>query len=132
MTTPLKLYADSHIPKAVTNQLRAKGVDIVRCQEVGMTDAKDQSHLEYAVREGRAVVTGDKDFLRLHAEWQAAGRKHEGIFYVQPAVRHLGKGAIGVMVRALAFYHEAVTGGAAMVEEDIYNQVRYITVKEWG
>jgi hypothetical protein len=132
MTTPLKFYTDSHIPKAAADQLRAKGVDVVRCQEVGMTDAKDRSHLEYAVREGRAVVTGDKHFLELHAEWQAAGRKHKGIFYVQPAVRHLKKAIIGIIVRELAFYHEVVTGGAATIEEDIYNQVIYITVRKRG
>jgi predicted nuclease of predicted toxin-antitoxin system len=125
MTTPLKIYTDSHIPKAVADQLRAKGVDIVRCQEVGMADADDLPHLEYATGEGRVVVTGDRDFLGLNAEWQAAGREHAGIVFVKPeTTRHSRK--VGILVSELSFFHEAVEGGAATVERDFRNQVRYI------
>jgi len=32
----LQLYTDTHIAKAIAEQLRAHGVDVVRCEEVGM------------------------------------------------------------------------------------------------
>jgi hypothetical protein len=126
-----KLYTDVHIHKAVTTQLQLRGVDIIRCQDVGMQYAKDQEHLDYATREGRAIVAGDDDFLKLDAQWKDRGQEHAGIFYVEPAIRHLDR-AVGILVRALWFYHEAVSEGAATVEEVVYNQVNYITLREWG
>jgi predicted nuclease of predicted toxin-antitoxin system len=125
MTKPLKFYTDSHIPKAVADQLRARGVDVVRCQDVGMAHADDLPHLEYAAREGRVVVTGDRDFLRLNAEWLAAGREHAGIVYITPeTMRHSRK--VGILVSELLFFHEAVEGGAATVEQDFRNKVQHI------
>ena len=56
-------YTDAHIHYAAVKQLRDKGVDIVRCQDVGMDDASDSEHLTYATDQGRVVVTCDKDFL---------------------------------------------------------------------
>ena len=125
MTAPLKFYTDSHIPKAVADQLRAKGVDIVRCQDVGMANADDLPHLEYATRERRVIVTGDEDYSRLHAEWQAAGREHVGIILVKSkTMQHPRR--VGILVSELLFFHDAVEGGAATVERDFRNQVRYI------
>lgn len=92
-----------------------------------MADVDDLPHLEYATREGRALVTGDRDFLRLDAEWRKAGRRHAGIFYVHPRIRGLGERGIGVIVKTLFFWHEAVIAEAANVEKDVYNQVIHIT-----
>jgi hypothetical protein len=38
MAEKIKFYTDTHIAKAVAVQLRQKGVDIVRCEEVGMAE----------------------------------------------------------------------------------------------
>jgi predicted nuclease of predicted toxin-antitoxin system len=81
MPTAIKFYTDTHIAKAVAVQLRARGIDVVRCEEVGMAEADDDAHLAYATREGRVVITADRDFLRLHKQWQAAGKSHGGIIY---------------------------------------------------
>jgi predicted nuclease of predicted toxin-antitoxin system len=40
----MKLYADTHIPKQVAIQLRQKGVDIVRCEDIGLAEADDNEH----------------------------------------------------------------------------------------
>lgn len=58
---------DEHVPKAVAEGLRRRGVDVVTVQEIGLQAADDQRHLERAAEEGRVVVTQDADFLRLHA-----------------------------------------------------------------
>ncbi|MEO8394342.1 MAG: DUF5615 family PIN-like protein, partial [Chloroflexota bacterium] len=44
------------------DQLRKKGVDILHCGEVGMSDADDSEHLLYAVQDKRVMVTCDADF----------------------------------------------------------------------
>jgi predicted nuclease of predicted toxin-antitoxin system len=118
----IKFYTDSHIAKAVTRQLNRRGVDIVRCQDVGMENADDREHLEYAVSRGRTIITGDADFLALDALWRDADRSHTGIIYIKPENRE----AIGAIVKALHFLHEAVEGGAADLEKDVYNQVMRI------
>ena len=70
----LKFYTDEHISKAVVKGLRARGVDIVSCVDVGNRTASDAEHLNYAEGENRVVVTYDNDFLKLHE----AGRPHAG------------------------------------------------------
>jgi hypothetical protein len=122
--TPLKFYTDSHIAKAVAEQLRAKGVDVVRCEEVGMARAKDHEHLSYATREGRAMVTQDKDFLRLNAEWQAAHKPHAGIMYCLPHLK--GPKGIGPIVKTCFDYYELIAGGAGTIDTDIANQLIYV------
>jgi Domain of unknown function (DUF5615) len=115
----IKFYTDSHIARAVAIQLRRKGVDIIRCQDVAMDDADDPDHLDYAVKQGRTLVTSDEDFLALDAEWRGSGRQHSGIVYVFPENRE----AIGTMVKELLFLYEAIEGGAADLEKDVYNQI---------
>jgi predicted nuclease of predicted toxin-antitoxin system len=120
----LKFYTDTHIAKSIATQLRNHGVDVTRCEEVGLAKAHDLTHFEYAARLGYSVVTRDVDFLRHHADWQAQGKTHYGLFFVQDHLQ--GEKAIGVIVRTLLEYHELVAGGAATVETDITNQVIYV------
>ncbi len=122
MADQIKFYTDSHVAKAVAAQLRRRGVDIVRCQDVGMANAKDHEHLAYATAQERTVVTSDEDFIALDAEWRKQGNPHCGVVYIRPHNRE----AIGTIVRELLFYHEAVVGGAATLERDVYNQVNRV------
>jgi hypothetical protein len=85
-------------------------------------DATDETHLKFAVEQGRTIVSGNSDFLVLHDIWHQAGKTHCGIVYITP---HL-QGNIGTVVKELSFLYEAVLGGAATLESDVYNTVRYI------
>ncbi len=58
---------DEHIPKAVTEGLRRRGVDVLSAQEAGMSGANDYDQLSLAKKEGRVIFTKDADFLRLHS-----------------------------------------------------------------
>ena len=58
----LKFYTDTHVYKQITIQLRTYEVDIVRCQEVGLEDADDETHLEYAAQHTRILITFDNGF----------------------------------------------------------------------
>ncbi len=43
----------------------------------------DPLHLEHAVRQGYTLITRNpKDFRKLHDEWQAQGRSHNGILLI--------------------------------------------------
>ena len=75
----LRFYFDSHIAKAAAVQLREKGVDVVRCEDVGMADASDETLLQYAtdylVRpvQGEAQISHVVKELLFHDESERAG-----------------------------------------------------------
>lgn len=77
----LRLYTDHHVPLAVTEGLRIRGVDVLRCREDGTADLDDAPLLERTTELGRVLVTQDADLLVLAAEWQRVGREFAGIFY---------------------------------------------------
>lgn len=119
----LKFYTDTHIAKAVTVQLREKGIDIVRCEEVGMAEATDLAHLEYATEQGRILISHDSDFLALHSEWQSQNREHTGIVRASPEIQH--KNQVGKIVSAIMEFQELVELEAASID-DFYNQIQFI------
>ncbi len=48
MAEPIKFYMDEQVPRAVTEGLRRRGVDVLRAQEAGMLEADDTiSHVEF-------------------------------------------------------------------------------------
>ena len=123
-TSPLKFYTDTHIAKAVATQLRSRGIDIIRCEEVGMATASDAGHLEYATGEGRVMVSQDDDFVRLHAQWQQGGKVHAGIILLP---KHLqGEAQISYAVRELLTYYEMIEGHAGTIENDIANRMIFL------
>lgn len=111
----IKFYADVHLAKEAVYQLQQKGVDIVHCADLGLADADDDTHLEYAMREKRAIVTCDADFERYHAERLASGREHSGIVYFRMKDQCQ---SISIVVREIMFLYEAGDYRA-----DLYNQV---------
>lgn len=111
----LKFYADVHVAKEAVYQLQAKGVDIVHCGDVGLANADDAAHLEYAIRENRVIVTCDADFERYHAEWQTSGQEHSGIVYFRMKDQCQ---SISIVVHEVMFLHEA-----ADYQTDLYNQI---------
>jgi hypothetical protein len=117
----LKFYTDTHIPKQVAVQLREKGIEVIRCEEVGLATASDAEHLQYAASRGLSIITKDDDFLRLHARWMREGKKHAGIFFSA----HRFVPAIGEIVSLCAGYYELVEAGAATAA-DIHNQTIFI------
>jgi microsomal dipeptidase-like Zn-dependent dipeptidase len=120
----IKFYTDTHIARAVTEQLRARGVDIVRCEEVGRADASDEEHLEYATEQDRVLITHDADFLRLNQTWQEQGQAHAGIMFVQSHLQ--GAEYVGPIIRAVIEFHDLMVGGAGSFDEDIANRVFFI------
>lgn len=112
----IRYYLDTHIPKAVAEQLRLRGVDVLRCEEVDMADADDTEHLEYATAHERTLISHDADFRDLHSLWLAEGMSHAGIIIFNRRFQ----GNIGKLVRELFEYHEIVLAGAAVLKDDIF------------
>ena len=110
MAEGIKYYMDQHVPRAVTEGVRRRGVDALTAQEAGLARADDEEHLAFTSREGRVVFTQDADFLRLHA----AGVQHRGIVYAPQQT------AIGYIVRGLMLIHDVLG------PEDMVNPVEFL------
>ena len=118
----IKFFTDTHIAKQIAVQLRADGIDIVRCQDVGMEDSDDEELFEYAIAHERTMLTKDDDFLALHRQWELVQREHFGIFYCP----YRDRPAIGLIVKACREYHNLIEDEVG-THDDIKNEVIYIT-----
>jgi predicted nuclease of predicted toxin-antitoxin system len=74
---------DVHVPSAITEGLRRKGVDVLTSQEDGTRQADDESLLERATGLARILVTQDEDLLAIAAQWQASGREFAGLVFAR-------------------------------------------------
>ncbi len=92
MATPIRFHLDEHVSSAVAEGLRRRGIDVTETYEVGLGGANDPAQLAFALREGRVIVTHDRDFPR----WHARGTAHAGIAYC-----YQQKYSIGEMIHAL-------------------------------
>ena len=108
-------FTDTHISVSATTQLRLKGLDVVRCEEVALAEASDETLLTYAADENRVLISCDRDFIDLHFQWLADERHHAGIIYLHPD-RHCKH--IGEIVRIVVYWHSV-----AEVAEDLYNEI---------
>lgn len=120
----MRFYFDTHIARAAAVQLRSKDVDVVRCEEVGLAEAADEDHLQYATENGRVMVSQDEDFTALDARWRQAGRSHAGIMKISP--RYSGEAQISHIVEQLLFYVEAEEAGAVDYAAEIANHVIFL------
>lgn len=76
----VRFYLDEHIPAAVAEGLRRRGVDSLTVQEAGRAGLSNPEQLAFARAAGRVIVTMDSDFLVLATQ----GVSHAGIAYANP------------------------------------------------
>jgi predicted nuclease of predicted toxin-antitoxin system len=110
LAAALSFYLDEHVPPAVADGLRRRDIDVIAASEVGHTAIPDREHLAHAVSEGRVIVSGDGDYLRLHR----TGVEHAGMVLLLRAELK------GVAVSGLVQLHAELTA------EEIEGLVRYI------
>jgi hypothetical protein len=72
---------DVHVPLAVTEALRRRGVDVLRAQDDGTERMEDAALLDRASELQRALFTQDDDFLAEGAKRQASSTAFDGIIY---------------------------------------------------
>ena len=104
---------DTHISKQVTIQLRQHGVDAIRCEEVGLSEADDETHLQYAADNECILVTKDRGFRGLHFRWMGENRDHAGIFLFKGGHETF----IGQIVNFCRENAELVAGGAGTPDD---------------
>jgi predicted nuclease of predicted toxin-antitoxin system len=77
------LYMDVHIPSAISDALRRRGLDVLTSQDDGFATLDDEALLARATSLGRVLMTQDHDFLRISADWQHQGRPFVGIRFAR-------------------------------------------------
>ena len=96
------LYMDVHVPQAITEQLRRRGVDVLTAIDDGQAETPDKELLARAHELGRVVFTQDIRFKALAEAWQREGKPFTGL-----AFGHQLRGTIGQYVRDLELIAQA-------------------------
>jgi len=68
------LYMDVHVPQAITDQLRRRGVDVLTAIEDGCAELLDDALLERVRTLGRLLFTQDIRFKAMAEDWQRQQR----------------------------------------------------------
>ncbi|MBZ0169695.1 MAG: DUF5615 family PIN-like protein [Kofleriaceae bacterium] len=101
----------------LVSALRARGVDVITAREASLIEQKDEVHLEYATRQGRALFSFNVgDFYRLHTGFLRGGKSHAGIILARQQ-----RYSVGEQMRRLLKL--VVTKSA----EEMSNQVEYLS-----
>lgn len=61
----MKFLVDNPLVAALARWLAARGLDACHVSDVGLEEASDQCIWDYAVAQGRALISKDEDFLHL-------------------------------------------------------------------
>jgi hypothetical protein len=97
---------DVHVPQAITDQLRRRGVDVLTAHEDGSDRLTDAELLERAHTLGRLMFTQDIRFKALAESWQRQGRPFSGLVF-----GHQLGGTIGRYVTDLEVIAKATEPG---------------------
>ena len=98
----VRFQLDEHVPHAVAQALRRRGIDVVTTPAAGLLGTPDANQLTSSHAAGRVPVTQDRDFLRLHRD----GAQHSGIAYWDQGSR-----TVGELVAALTLIYEILDAG---------------------
>jgi len=72
---------DVHVPQAITDQLRRRGVDVLTAYEDGAATLPDEELLERVRVLERVIFTHDIRFKALAEDWQRQGRAFAGLIF---------------------------------------------------
>ena len=77
----VRFYMDVHIPAAITQQLRIRGVDVLAATEERTNRLSDEDLLRLASSLGRMVFTHDIRFRALAEQWQREEKPFAGLAF---------------------------------------------------
>jgi hypothetical protein len=113
----IRYFFDEHVPNAVADGLRAKGIDVLTAAEAGRESLPDDEQLRFATAEKRVMVSHDADYLTLAAQFLACGESFAGIAYSHPTKY---QNDVGGLIQALELIHGAMTA------DEMMNHVEYL------
>jgi hypothetical protein len=96
------LYMDQHVPRAITAELRSRGIDVITAYEDRTSELEDSELLDRAGALGRVLFTRDEDLLSEATRRQRAGEAFGGIIYA-----HQLRVSIGTCIRDLEIIAKA-------------------------
>lgn len=113
-----RVYMDVHVPAAITEGIRRRGIDALTAQDDGNDRADDEALLERSTELDRVFFTQDADLLSIAHRWQQDDRNFPGLVFAH----QLGPG-IGTVIDDL----ELILTVAE--PEEIHNRVIYLPLK---
>ena len=96
------LYFDVHIPQAVADQLRRRGIDVLTAIDDQANLLQDEALLDRSAQLGRVLLTFDVRFKALAEDWQRTNRPFSGLIYAHPL-----RVSIGQLVKNLELIAQA-------------------------
>ena len=85
------LYMDVHVPRAITDGLRLRRVDVLTAHGDGSSRLDDAELLDRAAAHGRALFTRDADLLAEAVRRQRGGIAFAGVIYAHQLHVTLGQ-----------------------------------------
>lgn len=106
----IRLYCDEDsMRNSLVNALRARGMDVTTARENNMVGRPDAEHLDYATRQERVLFSFNRgDYLRLHAEYLAHGKRHAGIVLASQQQYSIGETMRRVLYLSAALTPQAM------------------------
>ena len=86
----IALYMNANVPRAVTNGLRLRGVDVLTAQQDGSASLSDSDLLDRAGALQRVVFSFDDDLLAIATRRQREGIPFSGVIYAHPLHSSIG------------------------------------------
>ncbi len=112
----IKLYMDHHVPRAITQGLRARDVDVLTSYEDGSDRFNDSDLLDRATQVRRVLFSQDDDLLA-----QAARRLENSIPFAGVIYAHQLRVSIGSCIKQLEIIAKAGD------PEDLVNKVEFLS-----
>ena len=114
---PQRVLLDVHVPIAVAEGLRRRGIDVVTAQDAGYALLGDEPLLARAAEQGRVLATQDADFLESVSRWSREGRECLGVIFARQGI------SVGVFVEELELCLHGLT------DEELRNQVVFVPLR---
>lgn len=109
---------DQHVNARALRELRERGVDAVHAAEVGLADADDAAIFNWALREGRIIVTRNyRDFAPLVTASGRRGQAFPGVLFYPTSIHGSD---VGAHVRALERWIENARGQGGSTVRNSY------------
>jgi uncharacterized protein DUF5615 len=87
----LSFYMDVHVPAAITQGLRRRGIDVLTSQDDGTRQASDEQLMTRATELGRVLISQDEDLLVVTARWLAVRQMFSGLIFMPQQAGSIGR-----------------------------------------